>query len=176
MHTQNKRNEPTKPRSEHAITLFTTMTSPNKCALAKETLVNQLKCLCKSVVLFPRGMYGLCFDDSLCSCPSKVCVSLWGRSCLLLFHCLRANKQRYALCSPGEPLCSLFLRSEKSLSTKRIMEKWVQSDQQRARFSEEVLLPALRSCYGNSQKPKTKLLMISTEAWGSLSFQMRDVA
>lgn len=51
-----------------------------------------------------------------------------------------------------------FLRSEKSLNTKRIMEKLVQSDHQRARFSEEVLLLALWGCYGNSQKPKNKAI------------------
>lgn len=48
------------------------------------------------------------------------------------------------------------------------------------RSSEEVFLPTTWSCDGNSQRPKTKLLMISAEARGSLSFflsfQMRDVA
>lgn len=38
------------------------------------------------------------------------------------------------------------------------MEKLVQSDHQRARFSEEVLLLALWGCYGNSQKPKNKAI------------------
>lgn len=56
----------------------------------------------------------------------------------------------------------VFLRSEKSL--KRIREKVEQSEHRRARCSEEVLLLALWNCYGNSQKPKTKPLMISPEA------------
>lgn len=109
----------------------------------------------------PFGICNLCFVYSFCLCPSKVCAFLWGHSLLLLFHCLKADKQRYARCSPAESLGFLFfffLRSEKSLNTKRIMEKLVQSDHQRARFSEEVLLLALWGCYGNSQKPKNKAI------------------
>lgn len=97
-----------------------------------------------------------------CAPPKRARAFLWGHSLLLLFHCPTADKQRYARCSPAESLGFLlfffFLRSEKSLNTKRIMEKLVQSDHQRARFSEEVLLLALWGCYGNSQKPKNKAI------------------
>lgn len=106
MHTQNEMKKPTETRTESAITLFTTMISPNKWTFAEETFVNELK----HVFFSPFGIRNLCFAYSFCLCPSKVCAFLWGRSRLMLFHCPKANKQRYARCSPAESLGFLFFK------------------------------------------------------------------
>ena len=83
--------------------LFTAVISPNKWALAEELLVNSLWCW----VFFLFGMSNLCFADSFFLCPSQVSVFLWGHNCLMLFHCLKANRDTYTAAQQSPPVVFL---------------------------------------------------------------------
>lgn len=108
---------------------------------------------------FPLLVYVIFVLPTHFACAPLKCARFSGDAAACCYFIVRklTNRGTHAAAQQS-PWVFFFLRSEKSLNTKRIMEKLLQSDHQRARFSEEVLLLALWGCYGNSQKPKNKAI------------------